>query len=224
MPVRFLSFLCAAGFAAFVLQPVRVSTLSAEPPDPPSAEPSPSRPAADLEAADAQEAQGSGGKEPSWDVTKPRGTTREIDFVTREGTWMSVDISADGKWIVFDLLGHIYRVAAAGGDAECLTQSSGVAVNNHPRLPADGKPIAFVSDRSGQNNLWLMDADGANPKAVLSNKDVRVSEPAWTPDGRFILVRRQSVAPNAGGGGGGGGLWMYSRDGGEGVELIGREP
>ena len=169
-------------------------------------------------------AQGGAAKSESeaWDATKPRGTTREIDFVTREGTWMSVDLSADGKWIVFDLLGHIYRVAAAGGDAECLTQASGVAVNYHPRFSPDGKAIAFVSDRSGQNNLWVMDADGSNPKAVLSNKDVRVAEPAWTPDGRFILVRRSDVRP--GQGGGGSGLWMYSRDGGEGIELVGREP
>src|SRR5271163_1781533 len=41
-----------------------------------------------------------------WDTTKARGTTREIDFETSEGTWMSLDVSADGKWIVFDLLGH----------------------------------------------------------------------------------------------------------------------
>src|SRR5437588_333952 len=50
-----------------------------------------------------------------WDVTKARGETREIDFSTSEGTWMSVDLSPDGRWIVFDLLAHIYRLPAEGG-------------------------------------------------------------------------------------------------------------
>jgi Tol biopolymer transport system component len=155
----------------------------------------------------------------TWDVTKPRGVTREIAFTTSEGTWMSVDLSPDGASVVFDLLGQIYRLPAAGGDAQCLTQDSGVAINSHPRWSPDGKTIAFISDRQGQMNLWLMDADGSHPRAVVSNKDVRNAEPAWTPDGRFILVRRQDTKP--GGGGSGAGIWMYGRDGGEGVELIG---
>ena len=44
-----------------------------------------------------------------WDVTQPRGQTREIDFMTDEGTYMSVDLSPDGQWLVFDLLGQIGR-------------------------------------------------------------------------------------------------------------------
>ena len=52
-----------------------------------------------------------------WDVSVPRGETREIDFTTTEGTWMSVDNSPDGSWIVYDLLGHIYRMDAEGGTA-----------------------------------------------------------------------------------------------------------
>ena len=44
---------------------------------------------------------------PTWDVTLARGKTRDIDFTTNEGTWMSVDISPDGTWITFDLLGHV---------------------------------------------------------------------------------------------------------------------
>ena len=56
-----------------------------------------------------------------WDVTLPLGETREIDFTTDEGTWMSVDISPDGSWIVFDLLGHVYRIPATGGEARLLT-------------------------------------------------------------------------------------------------------
>src|SRR5438445_442844 len=123
----------------------------------------------------------------AWDTTQTRGKTRNVSFTTDEGTWMSVDVSPDGKWLVFDLLAHIYRVPVAGGQAECLTQSSGAALNFHPRYSPDGKSIAFVSDRSGQNNLWLMNADGSQPRAVFANKDVRVFEPAWTPDGEFII-------------------------------------
>jgi Tol biopolymer transport system component len=156
----------------------------------------------------------------AWDTTLARGETREIRFTTTEGTWMSVDLSSDGQWIVFDLLGHVYRLPAAGGEARCLTEDTGVALNFQPRYSPDGRTIAFVSDRSGQNNLWLMDADGGNPRAVVSNKDVRTSEPAWTPDGRFIIVRRQNVRPDSTEGSG---LWMYAREGGEGVELVGRD-
>ena len=52
-----------------------------------------------------------------WDVTVPRGNTREISFTTEEGTWMSVDISPDSNWVVFDLLGHIYRLPVGGGES-----------------------------------------------------------------------------------------------------------
>jgi hypothetical protein len=108
-----------------------------------------------------------------WDTTKARGATREIDFDTSEGTWMSLDASPDGKWIIFDLLGHVYRVPATGGKAECLTQNSGIALNQTPHFSPDGKTIAFISDRKGQNNLWLMDADGKNPRSVYIDNTKR---------------------------------------------------
>src|SRR5215469_4544524 len=154
-----------------------------------------------------------------WDTTRARGKTRDIDFDTTEGTWMSVDISPDRKWIVFDLLAHIYRMPVTGGNAERLTQKSGVALNAHPRFSPDGKYIVFISDRGGQDNLWVMNADGSNPHAVFEDKDVRTYEPAWTPDSQNILVRRTSVAtgletpPPAG-------IWLYHRDGGKGIEIV----
>ena len=148
---------------------------------------------------------------PDWDVTLARGDTREIDFETDEGTWMSADISSDGRWIVFDLLAHVYRVPAEGGAAESLTQESGVAVNYHPKYSPDGSRIAFISDRGGQNNLWVMDADGSNPRQVQSSQDTRVTMPEWTADGEYILV------------GQGGGIWMYHRDGGTGMEVVSSE-
>lgn len=156
-----------------------------------------------------------------WDVTLARGETREIDFTTEEGTWMSMDVSPDGEWIAFDLLGHIYRVPAdGGGNAELLTGGTGVATHYHPRYSPDGATIAFISDREGQNNLWIMDADGTNPRAVLLEPMVRAVEPAWSADGNYIFARRQDL----GSGAGGGGIWMYHRDGGNGVQVVADQP
>jgi len=155
-----------------------------------------------------------------WDTTLARGATREIDFDTSEGTWMSLSLSPDGKWIAFDLLGHIYRMPSSGGKAECLTQDSGIAINETPRYSPDGKTIAFISDRKGQNNLWLMDADGKNPRAVFTDKTQRALSPVWTPDGNYIIVQRQGTRPGMGSPFSWS-LAMYHKSGGSGVELVG---
>ncbi len=161
----------------------------------------------------AQQGGGEAGSQAKWDVTQPRGMTRQIDFTTTEGTRTAVDIAPDGTWVAFDLLGHVYRMPAGGGEAQVLTQGSGVALNFQPRISPDGTTIAFITDRGGQYNLWVMDADGSNPRAVYTDLNVQAFEPAWTSDGSYIVVRR-------GARGGGGGLWMYHKDGGSGVELV----
>lgn len=160
-----------------------------------------------------------GGGRAAWDVTLARGQTRDIDFTTSEGTWTSADLSPDRTWIAFDLLGHIYRMPATGGEATVLTQSSGVALNFQPRISPDGKTIAFITDRRGQYNLWTMNADGSNQRPVFTDLNSTALEPAWTPDGNYIVVRKGG----RGGGEGGapaGGIWMYHKDGGQGVQLI----
>ena len=151
----------------------------------------------------------------NWDVTRPRGTPKEIDFTTSEGTWMSTDITPDGRWIVFNLLGHIYLVPGSGGQAECLTQETGLAVNFHPRISPDGSTIAFITDRNGQNNVWLMDIDGRNPRAVTQELTGRFIEPTWSPDGRYIVARRIDAVNLFSAT-----LMMFHRDGGQGTTLV----
>jgi Tol biopolymer transport system component len=125
-----------------------------------------------------------------WNSTATWGETRQVSFDTTEGTWMSVDISPDGKWVVFDLLAHVYRVPAEGGVAENLTQNSGAALNFHPRYSPDGSSIAFISDRGGQNALWTMGADGRDPERIFEDEVSRISDPKWTADGRGIVAVR----------------------------------
>ncbi|MEK6253843.1 MAG: hypothetical protein N2B05_04005, partial [Gemmatimonadales bacterium] len=89
----------------------------------------------------------------TWDVTDPPGPRFEISVDTDEGTWMSVDVSPDGREVVFDLLGDLYVIPIEGGDARALT--SGFSWDMQPRYSPDGRFIAFTSDRAGGDNIWI---------------------------------------------------------------------
>jgi Tol biopolymer transport system component len=131
-------------------------------------------------------------------VMAPKGTPRTVDFETDEGTEISLDVSPDGKWIAFDLLGQIYRIAATGGVARCLTQASGVALNYHPRFSPDGTRIAFISDRLGQANVWTMGADGSSAQAIYLDEEHRYATPVWARDGKSVFATRLAPTPGQG--------------------------
>lgn len=148
----------------------------------------------------------------------PLKTTRTVSFATDEGTWMSLDVSPDGKTIVFDLLGDLYSLPVTGGEASRLT--SGPAFDAQPRYSPDGKTIVYTSDGTGAENLWLVDPDGSHPRALTRERQSQFVSPAWTPDGNYIAVSRSS----AGIGGSTYSLHMYHRNGGTGLELAGAAP
>ncbi|ACY13099.1 amidohydrolase family protein [Haliangium ochraceum] len=154
------------------------------------------------------------GEKPKWNVEQPPGPTFEVSIDTDEGTWMSLDLSPDGKEIVFDMLGDLYTLPIAGGEAKPLT--SGIAWDMQPRYSPDGRFIAFTSDRGGGDNLWIIDRQGENPRQVSSENFRLVNSPAWTPDGQFLVGRKHFTSRRSLGAGE---MWLYHIAGGQGVQL-----
>lgn len=153
-------------------------------------------------------------EKPKWDVSKPLSPKRtDVPLDVDEGTWMSLDVSPDGKEIAFDLLGDIYVMPIAGGTAKPI--ASGIAWDMQPRWSPDGKHIAFTSDRAGGDNLWVMDRDGKNAKAVSSETFRLVNSPAWSPDGEWIAGRKHFTSKRSLGAGE---IWLWHRSGGDGLQ------
>ncbi len=72
----------------------------------------------------------------SWDVNNPPGSYQELEFSTSEGTWMNVDVSLDGKQIVFYLLRweqEEYPLSLTGMPKQMVTVicSAAVVINLH---------------------------------------------------------------------------------------------
>ncbi|ATB34705.1 TolB protein [Cystobacter fuscus] len=154
---------------------------------------------------------------PRWDVNAPGFPAHEVPLDVTEGTWMSVDVSPKGDELVFDLLGDLYALPLAGGEARALT--SGAAWDMQPRYSPDGQFIAFTSDRGGGDNLVVMKRDGSEPTAVTQESFRLLNSPAWSPDGQFLIARKHYTARRSLGAGE---IWMYHRSGGEGVQLTER--
>jgi len=157
-------------------------------------------------------------EKPKWDVSNPPlGDYRDVVVDTTEGTWMSLDVSPDGREIVFDLFGDIFLLPFTGGEAKAL--SSGLAWDMQPRFSPDGKLIAFTSDRGGGDNIWVMNRDGGDPRQVTKETFRLLNQPSWTPDGRYIVARKHFTSRRSLGAGE---MWLYHVTGGDGVQMTKR--
>jgi WD40 repeat protein len=135
----------------------------------------------------------------------PLKPERTIRFTTDVGSWLSLDVSPDGQTIVFDHLGDLYTMPITGGKATPLTR--GMAMDAQPRFSPDGKRIAFVSDRGGAANLWILSLDKKDTVQLTRERTQSFDSPEWTPDGKYILGSR------------GNNLMMYHVEGGTGVQI-----
>ncbi len=137
----------------------------------------------------------------------PLITTRTLEFTTDQGTWISLDLSPDGRTIVFELLGDLYTLPVEGGAATRITEGQGYDMQ--PRFSPDGSNLVFVSDRDGSENLWIANADGSDPRQLTDGERESYVSPVWTPDGSYVMATKGTQ------------LWLNHRAGGSGAQVTG---
>jgi TolB protein len=76
-----------------------------------------------------------------------------------------------------------------------LSESNGI--DTSPSYSPDGRQIVFESDRSGDQQLYVMNADGTDPHRI-SFGPTRYGSPAWSPDGDLIAFTRIGATLNIG--------------------------
>lgn len=129
-----------------------------------------------------------------------------LHFETDEGTRTNVDVAPDGRTIVFDMVGGIYRAPIGGGRAERLIQSDWAWAHS-PRFSPDGKSIAFLTDKAGVQDLWLFDVRSGKQRRISDLEALKMESdtlypvtaqgasgsPHWLPNGREIAIGLRSV-------------------------------
>jgi tricorn protease len=127
-----------------------------------------------------------------------------------------------GDQIAFSHGGDLWIVSANGGQARRLTTHDGLEL--FPRFSPDGKKIAFMGEYDGDQNVFVIDAVGGEPKRLTYHPAIRSTSERmgpesivmdWTPDGKRILYRSREETHSVWEGK----LYTVSPDGGFPIEL-----
>jgi tricorn protease len=116
------------------------------------------------------------------DFAVGRGGLRDV---SKEVT--NFEISPDGNRALFGARGDVFTVPAKYGNTRNITGTPGVHERNSKWSP-DGKYIAYVSDASGEDEVWIEPQDGsAAPTRITSGGDTYKYQILWSPDSKKIL-------------------------------------
>lgn len=116
------------------------------------------------------------------------------DFVSGRSEYKDVgksvsnfEISPDGKRALFGAHGDVFTVPVKYGETRNLSQSSGIHERNSKWSP-DGKWISFISDKTGEDEIYKQVQDGNDVAIQLSSKGKAYKyQPYWSPDSKKII-------------------------------------
>lgn len=115
------------------------------------------------------------------DLAIGRGGLKDVSKETT--SW---DIAPDGARAVIGARGDVFSVPAKNGPTRNLTQTPGVHERNAAWSP-DGRWIAYVSDRTGEDEIWVRAQDGAGePRQLTTGADTYKYAPQWSPDSKHL--------------------------------------
>ncbi len=112
---------------------------------------------------------------------------RTIEFQTTQVTAPDVAVSPDGEWLIFGMLGKLFRLPVKGGEAEQLT--FGPYYDDDPAISPDGKLVAFQSDRDGsEGNIFVLTLAGG--AIIQLTHESWADNPTWARDGQALVYLR----------------------------------
>ena len=106
------------------------------------------------------------------------------DYVTAAG------LSADGKRLAVTARGEVFDVPAKNGVTRNITRTPGANERGADWSP-DGKYIAYISDRTGETEIYLQPADGGDPIQLTTGNDTYIRSLVWSPDSKTVLYTRR---------------------------------
>lgn len=115
-----------------------------------------------------------------------------------EGADFDPDVDPAGQYLVFSStrhsrFSHLYMKRIGGTTLTQLTDESGN--DAQPRFSPSGDRVAFASDRSGQWDIWVVDANGRNP-VQITRHSLPELHPSWSPDGNRLVYCRINPREN----------------------------
>ena len=108
----------------------------------------------------------------------------EVETITNDVD--AFDLSPSSRRAVISARGQIFTIATERGDITRVAPDRKASRNQTPKWSADGKVLAFVSDRSGRDEIWVSDPEGRTPKKI-TDLDNEKGALVWSPDSTALL-------------------------------------